>query len=498
MKRVKFLFKGVTLAFVLTCGFSLHAYSQQQPSMYGDKVKVDVKMKYVYSFEEALKLAKQEKKYIFFNSFADWAMPCHAMNKYVFSNQQFSDYMNSKFINLFIDVTKTDEGRVLAEKYDIKRFAQYLILDENGNVIQRIMGGATWQKFKQWVDMSLNPKLSLAGTERIYKSGKYSKKELRNYLNALDVAGENTKFREISKDYLKDISPKDYSKKENWEIFKSVSRDIDSDYFNYLIEHKKDFLKTSGDSAVNTFIDWAFCSELFDYATNNRSYDGSKILTIYLNMQKADLPEPSISHVVYNVAKLRHQKKYKELIDYLEQNKKILDNGIASIDMSLDIPDLSKDEKKLIGNYLLRESRTQQGKLKKLLEDTGNKMLSDKQEGIRFNVATFDEAKAQAKAGNKLIFMDCFTVWCGPCKMLANQVFTQKALGDFVNAHFVGIKMDMEKGEGIDIAKKYAIKAFPTMLVLDSEGKELTRLVGAYKADVITEKLQEVLSKKVN
>lgn len=76
----------------------------QAQSMYGDAVAADVKMKYVYSLDEALHLAKKENKLIFCNCFEDWAIPCHGMNKKVFSNQEFARWMDGHFINFFIDL----------------------------------------------------------------------------------------------------------------------------------------------------------------------------------------------------------------------------------------------------------------------------------------------------------------------------------------------------------------------------------------------------------
>ncbi len=108
-------------------------------------------------------------------------------------------------------------------------------------------------------------------------------------------------------------------------------------------------------------------------------------------------------------------------------------------------------------------------------------------QGIEFEYGTFDEALAKAKAENKMVFMDCYTVWCGPCKRLANEVFPLKEVGDYFNAHFVSIKMDMEKGEGIEIRKKYGVKAFPTMLWIDAEGKVMHRLVGGRSAKALIE-----------
>ena len=107
-------------------------------SMYGDAVKADVKMKYVYSLDEALKKAKKEKKPIFCNCFEDWAMPCHGMNKKVFSNQEFADWMDKHFVNLFMDMS-TDEGEEFASTYNVKFMAHYVILDPDGKLIHRIV-----------------------------------------------------------------------------------------------------------------------------------------------------------------------------------------------------------------------------------------------------------------------------------------------------------------------------------------------------------------------
>lgn len=67
----------------------------------------------------------------------------------------------------------------------------------------------------------------------------------------------------------------------------------------------------------------------------------------------------------------------------------------------------------------------------------------------------WDEVLQEAKKQNRLIFMDCYTVWCGPCKGLSQDIFPQKQVGDFFNAHFVNVKYDMEKGDGKMLREKY-------------------------------------------
>lgn len=102
------------------------------------------------------------------------------------------------------------------------------------------------------------------------------------------------------------------------------------------------------------------------------------------------------------------------------------------------------------------------------------------QEGIAFvGDKTFAEVLAQAKKEGKLVFVDCYTTWCGPCKMLSTQVFPQKKVGDYFNKTFVSLKLDMEKGEGLKMKDKFAIRAYPTLLFFDADGNEVNRIVGA-------------------
>jgi len=116
-----------------------------------------------------------------------------------------------------------------------------------------------------------------------------------------------------------------------------------------------------------------------------------------------------------------------------------------------------------------------------------------KAQEIVFEKGTFDDALEEAKANNKIVFMDCYTDWCGPCKMMTENVFTQKEVGELYNAQFVNVKINMEKGEGVELSKKYGIKAFPTLLFLDSDGKVLHMHVGALLADNLIEEGQKAL-----
>ena len=101
------------------------------------------------------------------------------------------------------------------------------------------------------------------------------------------------------------------------------------------------------------------------------------------------------------------------------------------------------------------------------------------EEGILFFKGTFSEALAKANEQHKLLFVDCYTTWCGPCKWMSANVFTDKKISSSFNKNFICLELDMEKGEGLDIAKKYSVKNYPTYLWVDQTGKQVHRSVGS-------------------
>lgn len=104
----------------------------------------------------------------------------------------------------------------------------------------------------------------------------------------------------------------------------------------------------------------------------------------------------------------------------------------------------------------------------------------------------FDEALKAAKQENKLVFIDFFTTWCGPCKMMSSKTFPQKEVGDFMNAKFIPLKLDAEK-EGEALARQYGVQAYPTYVVVDAEGKEVAKFSGYMEGDKFIEKVDAAL-----
>ncbi len=113
--------------------------------------------------------------------------------------------------------------------------------------------------------------------------------------------------------------------------------------------------------------------------------------------------------------------------------------------------------------------------------------------GVIWENTSFSEALLSLKSKKnmgKLLFVDCYTQWCGPCKHMSNNVLSSKKAGDFFNSRYVSIKIDMEKGDGIQLVEKFKITAYPTFIVFDSNKIEIGRVIGSAEIDDFIEKVE--------
>lgn len=93
------------------------------------------------------------------------------------------------------------------------------------------------------------------------------------------------------------------------------------------------------------------------------------------------------------------------------------------------------------------------------------------------------EAAAKAKREGKQVFVDCYTQWCGPCKKMARDIFPDARVGEYMNARFVSLKVDMEAAYAQGLAKDWQVSAYPTFIIFNADGKEVGRFMGGSDAD---------------
>ena len=119
-------------------------------------------------------------------------------------------------------------------------------------------------------------------------------------------------------------------------------------------------------------------------------------------------------------------------------------------------------------------------------------------QGINFRQDDWQNVVSQAKAQKKLIFVDIYTTWCGPCKEMDKKTFTDISVGDKFNARFINYKVDAEKGFGINLAKRYNVTSYPTCLFIDANENPVYKQEGLLRAPDLLKEADMVLNNQAN
>lgn len=124
---------------------------------------------------------------------------------------------------------------------------------------------------------------------------------------------------------------------------------------------------------------------------------------------------------------------------------------------------------------------------------TGEIVTTEKTVGINFSDLSFAEAKALAKKKKKIIFIDAYASWCGPCKMLDKNTFSDQSVGTYFNDKFISVKIDCEKHpDGRTVASTYSVTAYPTLIWIDAEGNLVKKEVGYKNPEQLLRAVQDI------
>lgn len=104
--------------------------------------------------------------------------------------------------------------------------------------------------------------------------------------------------------------------------------------------------------------------------------------------------------------------------------------------------------------------------------------ISHAQFKIDFLDLSLQDAISKSASVGKPVFFMGFASWCPHCKKMKETIFTDSAVADFYNSHYVCVEQDMEQGEGPELAQKYSVHSYPTFVFLNGTGQRIFQSVG--------------------
>ena len=87
---------------------------------------------------------------------------------------------------------------------------------------------------------------------------------------------------------------------------------------------------------------------------------------------------------------------------------------------------------------------------------------------------------AQKKASDQMLmlFVDVYATWCGPCKMMDSEVYTDPAVAEYMNSHYVNVRLDGESDYGRNYVVEQQLEGYPSMFIFSDAGERVSKIVG--------------------
>ena len=448
------------------------------------------------TFDEALAKAKAEKKLVFVDCYTTWCGPCKNMTNNVFPQKAAGDFFNPRFVCVKFDMEK-GEGIDLKKKLGVKAYPSFFIIRPDGTVQHSVVGGGELEGFIERIERGLNEKTSLLYLENQYKKGKMNKKQLMAYKVALTDAYNQKKADEIQKELSAKLTDKDKVKADFWPLFEEAQ--VGSADFDFVLANLPKLEKNIGKEKLEKYLDEAYYGALQSafYNRGGEKVDLNKLKEQISNLKIARQPMLMMDYNMLEIASAGDVKKLLNLLNSEVANLKDGELWLAISALQKVQPKATKEELSqmvALGEKLIAAQTDDNAKGYLTMIIDNYKRLAHV--GVYFEDLTFEKALEKAKNMHKKLFIDCYTSWCGPCKYMTSSVFPQEKIGDFMNPKFISVKYDMEKGEGPELAKKFGVRAYPTFVILNSDGTVYHKMVGGGEADQFIKRLEEGLDPK--
>ncbi|MDD2426041.1 MAG: thioredoxin family protein [Bacteroidales bacterium] len=271
------------------------------------------------TFQQALDKAKSENKYVFIDSYTDWCGPCKAMAKDIFPMKEMGDYFNPKFISVKFNAEKGEEGIAVKNRFGIKAYPTFVILDGDGNLIHMFAGGVLSLAFIDKIEESFNPDKAFGILQKKYNEGDRSKKLVANYLQAL-IGTYTTDATKMIEEFAATLSDDELICEECLFMFDDLAR-LESPRGKFLVENVGKFRGRLGSDKIDNVLKKKFEAYYAGILGRQRNPVQSEIdetskIMADLKISNSDVLNLYLRAVAVFIAKSGIEDLYREILAY--------------------------------------------------------------------------------------------------------------------------------------------------------------------------------------
>ena len=295
---------------------------------------------------------------VFIDCYAPWFGPCRFMASVVFPAAEVGRFFNENFVNIRIDMG-TPEGEAVRKRYGISAYPSYLILDAEGNEINRLVGGARADQFVPMADRAKDPKNSIASLKAVYEADATTENAI-NYLEMLKNSKRDKELVELMDKVFPTLTDYERFNERMWPIVAASITEPDSPVLAYILENKAVANMFVGEEKVNQLLKsvyGAYFTRVLNGRIGSPDRDVMERGVMVVNMLDLPIYDPLV--VLTRLVAARQDKDYDRMIDILENDvihlplrphRAIYEKAFTMID------DYSEEQRERIRKYFERSA----------------------------------------------------------------------------------------------------------------------------------------------
>jgi thiol-disulfide isomerase/thioredoxin len=198
------------------------------------------------SWDEAVKKAAEEEKFIFVDAYTTWCGPCKWMDANVFNEAPVADFIGKHFIAVKLDMEKEGDGKAMAERMQVRSYPTFLFFNSADEPVHRSVGGRPADEFIELAREAMDPARGFYALKAQYADHLEEGEWLLNFAVAASNAGESGSAAEAISAYEKVTQEEEWQQPENWKRLVKVDVPFNSEIFRFVL-HNRDQLRTQSE-----------------------------------------------------------------------------------------------------------------------------------------------------------------------------------------------------------------------------------------------------------